>query len=272
MKYSPFLFAIVACAGSSLPGAEAPFASTVRFEQRIGEHLPLAVQFTDTAGQRHSLRDYFHTRPVVLYFGYARCPQLCSVVADSTVAALRQIRPAVGRDFDVISISLDPNETVSDATGRANDAMRRYGQPGKTDGWHFLTGADDAVRAVADACGFRYVYDPRSRQYAHPSGFVIVTPAGVVSRYFLGLDYAPTDVAQSLGRASRGETGRSVVDLLLLCFRGDSIGGRYGVIIWRVLGISVALTVVSLAGGIAWMLRDERRARPHPRVEEGHSP
>ena len=254
-----WFFAVCFFPGAILLHAEAPPAG-VGFEQRIGARLPLAAALVDAAGERHALGDYFHDgKPVVLYFGYARCPQLCSVVADGTVSALRQIKPTVGTDLAVISISVDPSETLAENKQRETDTVRRYGHAGSSAGWDFLTGSETAIRAIADAIGFHYTYDPRSKQYAHPSGFVVVTPDGVVSRYFLGVDFVPTEVAQSLARAANGQTGKSVVDLLLLCFRGGAIGGRYGAIIWRTLGVAVGLTVFALAGGIAWMLRQERR-------------
>jgi protein SCO1/2 len=255
-----WLFVALLFSGAVLLRAEAPPAG-VGFEQRIGARLPLATALVDAAGGRHALGEFFHGKPVVLYFGYARCPQLCSVVADGTVAALRQIKPTVGSDLAVISLSIDPSETLAENNQRETDAVRRYGHAGSSAGWHFLTGSEAAIRAIADAAGFHYTYDPRSKQYAHPSGFLVVTPDGVVSRYFLGVDFVPTEVAQSLARAANGQTGQSVVDLLLLCFRGGVIGGRYGAIIWRTLSMAVVLTVLALAGGIAWMLRNEWRTR-----------
>jgi protein SCO1/2 len=238
-----------------------PFGGAVNFEQRIGETLPLEVKFADTAGRLHALGDYFHGKPVVLYFGYARCPQLCGVVADGTVAALRQLRPEVGRDFAVVSISIDPTETVTENAHRLSDAVHRYGRPGDAaNGWHYLTGSEEAIRAVTAAAGFRYTFDARSRQYAHPSGFFIATPDGRISAYFLGVVFSASDVAQALGRAGEGGASSPVVQLLLLCFRGDGITGRYGPLIWRALIVAVVLTVLGVGGGIGWMLREERRA------------
>ncbi|QYM78807.1 SCO family protein [Horticoccus luteus] len=259
----PALAAVLALPARATVSAVAP---GVNFEQRIGEQLPLALEFTDTQGERHALRDYFGTEPVVLYFGYAKCPQLCSLVADGTVSALRQIRPAVGRDLTVISISLDPTETLDESRERQTNAVRRYGHTGAPTGWVFLTGDHAAIRAAADAVGFHYTYDPRSKQYAHPSGFVVLTSSGVVSRYFLGLDFPAPDVVRAINRAAAGKTGLPVYDLLLLCFHGGGITGAYGQLIWRALTVAVVLTVVTLFGGIAWMLRAEFRAR---RLQEG---
>ena len=240
-------------------------APGVRFEQRIGKRLPLELALRGTDGTARPLAAYFRERPVVLYFGYTRCPQLCSVVSDATVDVLRHLEPGVGREFDVINVSIDPAETVADAQTAESSAVRLYGRSGAAEGWHYLIGSEPAIRALTDAAGFHFRYDPVSRQYAHASGFLIATPDGTISRYFLGVDFAASDVAAALRRAAAGKTGESVYDLVLLCFRGEGIGGRYGELIWRVLGASVALTVLGLGGGVGWMLWQERRDGPRRR-------
>lgn len=254
-------FLAILALGVSSRAAEAPFGGEVRFDQRIGEPLPLSVEFTDLAGHRAPLRSFFRGKPVVLYFGYARCVELCSLVGDGTVTALRQIRPEVGKDLDVVAITLDPDESASATAARQSDAIRRYGHPASASGWHFLRGDDAAIHAVANAVGFHYVFDPRSRQYAHPSGFVVVRPDGVISRYFLGADFEAAEVARAINDAARNRSGSRVLDLLLLCFRGEGGGGRYTAVITRVLAGAVLATVLALGGGIAWMLRQERRTR-----------
>jgi hypothetical protein len=90
---------------------------------------------------------------------------------------------------------------------------------------------------------------------------VVVTPTGIVSSYFLGIDYASPAMASAVRRAAENKTGSSVFSLLFVCFQGGSPEGRYGALIWAVLSTSVALTVAAVFGGIVWMLRNERRAR-----------
>ena len=247
--------ALVLLAGGIRLAAQAP----ARYEQRIGARLPLATPLADELGRSAPLGGIFADRPVLLVFGYYKCPQLCSVLARGVVDSLRELRPSVGRDFDLAYVSIDPTDTPADARIERATAVRAYGRGG-TEGWHYLTGPAPAVRAVAEAAGFNYRYDPVTRQYSHPSGFVVLTPQGVVSQYFLGIDFDRKDIAAALERAGRGETGRPAYDLVLECFRGDFIAGRYGRLIWRVLEASVTLTVLALFGGIGWMLRQERAA------------
>lgn len=241
--------------------AASPPAAAPEFEQRIGQALPLDAVFLDEHGAARPLRAFFGKGPVVLYFDYFRCPQLCSVVANGTLDVLRRLEATVGRDYSVISISIDPTDAVAMAAVQQQQSVGRYGRTGAAAGWHTLTGGEAAIRAAADAAGFHFAYDPRSRLYAHPSGFIIITPTGIVSRYFLGVDFPGPDVATALTRAAKNQTGAPVFNLLFVCFQGDGPAGRYGRLIWIVLGISVALTVAGVFGGIAWMLHWEHQVR-----------
>jgi protein SCO1/2 len=167
----------------------------------------------------------------------------------------------VGRDYSVVTVSVDPTDTPEMAKSRQEEEVSRYGRTGASEGWHVLVGTPRDIQALADAAGFHYRYDPRSRQYAHPSGLVVVTPKGIVSSYFLGVDFPADRMASAIRRAAENKTGASVFSLLFVCFQGGSPEGQYGGLIWTILWVSVALTVAAVFGGIAWMLRVERRHR-----------
>jgi protein SCO1 len=234
-----------------------------RFEQRIGERLPLAARLVDETGKSVPLGGSFGGRPVLLIFGYYKCPQLCSVLARNAIDLLRELQPTVGRDFDVVYLSIDPTDGPAEARIERNSAARSYGRGDDLAGWHYLTGSEADVRPVAAAAGFGYRYDSATRQYLHPTGFLVVTPTGVISRYFLGIDFPSSDVAAAIRRAGEGKMGEPVFDLVLECFRGDGITGKYARWAWRALQGGVVLTLLAVFGGIGWMLHEEfgRRGR-----------
>lgn len=291
MFWLPWLRACLALGGLALgvfapasPGQTyaAPGAPGVAFEQRIGEQLPGNVRLRDAEGRSVTFSDCVGQRPAVLVFGYSRCPQLCSVVANATVETLRALRLTAGRDFSVLYVSIDPTDSPRDLAGLKRRDVGRYGRSGVADGWHYLAGEASAVRRITDAAGFHFTYDPRRQLYAHASGFVVLTPDRRVSQYFLGVDFKPEDVARALERAAAGHTGQSVFNLILVCARGLGITGKYGRIIWVSMEIAVTLTIVLLFGGIGWMLWQERRGRidakrenPNakpPNIEAGDKP
>jgi protein SCO1/2 len=266
MKRGASIFPLLVLSAVMVRGAIVPGVS---FEQRVGESMPMTTIFRDTAGHVQPLGAWFRDKPVVLWFGYARCPQLCSVIADGMVSVLRPLQPSVGKDFDVLMISIDPTETREAARANRAETLGHYGRKSAPPGWHYLTGNEAAIRVTTEAAGFHFIYDSRSGQYAHPSGFLILTPRGQISAYFPGVDFAPKEVAAALARARDGGIGQKVADFLLVCFRGDGIGGRYGVIIWRTLGTAVALTVLAVGGGIGTMLWSERKKLRLQREEGG---
>jgi len=257
-------FAVSGMIGARRGSAAAlPFravAPAPAFEQRIGARLPLDARLNDETARSVHLGDAVGGRPALVVFGYFRCPQLCSVLERGLVDTVRQLSPDVGRDFSVVYISIDPTDTPADARLERDAAARQYGRQSGTIGWNYLTGSAEAVAPVAAAAGFQYRYDPATRQYSHPTGFVIVTPDGVLSRYFLGLELNPTAIADALRRARLGQTGQPAFGLILECFRGTGVAGRYGPLIWRVLEAAVALTAAVVFGGIGWLLVDERKA------------
>jgi protein SCO1/2 len=193
------------------------------------------------------------------------------VIVSGITDALRRIEPSVGREFDFVYVSIDSLDTWQDAAKFRTQEATRYGRGPTFSGWHYFVGSKASIAAITQAAGFHFTEDLKSRQYAHPSGFVVLTPSGVFSRYFLGVDFSSTDAAEAIRRAAEGRTGESVYDLLLVCFRGDQISGRYGAIIWRSLQVAVSLTVIGLAFGIGWMLQQERRASRIPRLSEKES-
>lgn len=231
------------------------------YDQRIGSQLPGDVVLTDQDGAARPIGAYFGQRPLVVIFGYHQCAQLCSIVSDAAIDSLRQVRRGPETEFELLYVSIDPAEKPSDAAeARARD-LRRYDRPEAAAHWHYLTGSARDVRRLADAAGFHYEPLPEERQFAHPSGFLVATGSGVISRYFLGVDFQPPEIASALRRAAEGRTGESVFNLVLTCIRGGTLTGRYGPLIWRVLQIAVFSTVVALAWGITHLLRAEFRER-----------
>lgn len=232
----------------------------VSFEQHIGAELPRTVFFRDTDGNARPFGDWFHgDKPVVLWLGYAGCAQLCSVTSNGMVSALRELQPSAGRDYDVIMLSIDPEETAAVAQANRAEALGQYGREPAAKGWHYLTGDRAAIAQVAEAAGFHFRYDERLRQYVHPTGFLVATPEGKVSAYFLGVDFVPARIAEALAKARKNGLGERVADFALACFRGAGVGGRYGRIIWAGLACGVAGTVLALGFGVGRMLRQERR-------------
>jgi len=238
-----------------------PILQQVGIDQRIGQQLPLDATFRDETGRSVPLRRYFGERPVLLNLVYYQCPMLCSEVLNGVVSSLLTLKPSVGRDFDVLTVSFDPRDTPAVATEKRDTYLRRYGRAGSEKGWHFLTGDKPAIEALTKAAGFRYVWDPKIQQYAHASGIMVATPAGRLSRYFYGIEYPPKDLRLALIESSEGKLGSVVDQVVLYCYHYDPATGRYGAVVMNMLRLGGALTLLLLGGFLAIAWRRELRLK-----------
>jgi protein SCO1/2 len=212
----------------------------VGIEQKLDQQLPLNLTFKDEYGQQVALSKYFESKkPVLLALVYYRCPMLCTQILSGVESSLKAVSFNPGRDFEVVSVSFDPKDTTEIAAAKKQMYVKRYGRPDTANGWHFLTGDPANIKALTDAVGFHYKYDPKTDQFAHASGIMIVTPDGRLSRYFYGVEYAPRDVRLGLVEASQNKIGSPVDQVLLFCFHYDPATGKYG---------AVAMNMVRFAG------------------------
>lgn len=248
-------------------GQVAGMVAQIGIDQRLGEPLPLEVELRDEAGKPVKLGQYFGEQPVVLMLVYYRCPMLCTQVANGFLKSSQAIKYAIGRDYQVVTVSFDSRETAELAAEKKASYVRAYRREGASAGWHFLTGDEDAIRQLTDAVGFRYRYDPTSDQYAHASGIVVATPDGKLSRYFYGIEYEPSHLRMALIESSEGRIGTPVEKVLLMCFHYDPMTGKYGLAIAAALRLAGALTMLMLGGFLVVMYRQERRRSKAVRTE-----
>ncbi|HKX27822.1 MAG TPA: SCO family protein, partial [Blastocatellia bacterium] len=171
-----------------------PMLKEVGIDQLLNNQVPLDLEFKDENGRSVKLAEYFHDKPVVLSLVYYDCPQLCTQVLTGLLGTLKTLPMTPGKEFVSLTVSFDPREKPPLAAAKKREYLERYGKPQAAEGWHFLTGDEAPIQALARSVGFRYVWDPVTKQYAHASGIMVITPQGKVSRYFYGIEYAPRDL------------------------------------------------------------------------------
>jgi protein SCO1/2 len=230
-----------------------PGLKNVGIAQRLHEQIPLGLGFRDERGQPVSLRDYFGQKPVILNLVYYKCPMLCSEVLSGLVSSLKILKFDVGKQYNVLTVSFNPRETPDLASATKAQYLKRYGRPGAAEGWHFLTGPEESIAALAQAVGFEYQYDAPTDQYAHATAIMILTPEGRVAQYYYGVEFAPKDLRLGLIQAASGKIGNLVDEVLLYCYHYDPATGKYGAVITRILKLSGVATIV-LLGAMVWIL------------------
>ena len=233
----------------------------VGIDQHLNQQLPLDLKFRDENGAEVTLGQYFGSKPIILTMVYYTCPMLCGEVQSGLVSALGILRFDAGREFDVISVSINPSETPADAMAKKKQFLSRYHRAGAEHGWHFLTGDKANIDALAKAVGYRYSYDAKSGQYSHGTAIVVVTPEGKLAQYFYGIEYAPKDLRLALVEASRNKIGNVVDAVMLYCFHYDPASGRYSAQILNVVRLAGLLTVFCMGGFLLVAFRRETRGR-----------
>lgn len=228
-------------------------------EQKLGAKLPLELAFKDEAGRDVQLKDYFGKHPVVLVMAYYECPMLCTLVLNGVVKALNVLNLRMAQDYEVVTVSFDPGETPALAAAKKATYVQEYHGEGAEQGWHFLTGGQDAIVALADAVGFRYSYDPKTDEYAHASGIMVATPDGRLSKYFYGVEYSGRDLRLGLVDAADKRIGTAVDQIMLWCYQYDPLTGRYGLAIMSALRLVALMTVAAVGAFMIRSLRQERR-------------
>jgi protein SCO1/2 len=235
----------------------------IEIEERLGQQVPLDTTFVDHTGAAVTLRSFFAKgRPVILVLNYYGCPTLCSLVLNGLTTGLRGLEFTVGEQFEVVSLSIKPDEGTELAKLKREAYLTSLARPVADSGksWAFLTGTEAQIVQVAKALGFHYRWDEGSKQYAHAAGLFVLTPDGVLSRTLYGIVFRPRDLRLALVEASKGGIGSPVDRLLLFCYHYDPKERRYAMTARMVMRIGGVLTMSFLGLFLLAAWRRERRA------------
>lgn len=253
----------VAAPGDKVMGEQNDHLPTVlnkvKITQNLNQMIPLDGEFRDETGKHVRMGDYFGKRPAILALVYYQCPMLCSEELNGLVGALEMVKFTPGKDFDVIVVSIDSSEGPDLARAKKALYVKRYGKPETADGWHFLTGMQPPINALADATGYGYVRVPgpdgKMTQFAHASAIQIITPEGRIAQYYMGVEYSPKDLRLGLVEASAHKIGTPVDAILTYCYHYDPSLNRHSLVVARVVQLGGILTVLALGGFMVVMFR-----------------
>jgi protein SCO1/2 len=226
-------------------------------EQHLNHLLPLNAVFTDETGNTAALSRWMGKEPVILVMEYYKCRSLCPEVLHGLAAALKGTHLTPGRDYEVLTVSIDPTDKPADAVPEKARFVSDVGVTGIDGATHFLTGDAANIQAISEATGFHFVRVPgpdgRMDQFAHPTVIMFATPEGRLSKYIAGAEYQPTDVRLAVLDASHRRISNPEDLILLYCCSYNPVSGKYSVAILRVLSIAGLFTLV-VVGGMIWLL------------------
>ena len=236
-----------------------PGLEGVGIDQRLNEQVPLGLTFKDEQGKTVKLGDYFHEgRPVVLNLVYYQCPMLCTEVLNGLASALKVIKFVPGKEFEVVTVSIDPRETPQLAANKKEMYLKKLGNPEAGQGWHFLTGEQAQISELAKSVGWRYRYDAKLDQFAHAAGIILITPEGKIAQYYYGVEYSAKDMRLGIVEASHNKIGSLADQVLLYCYHYDPRTGRYGAAITNIIRLAGLTTVIVLGSALVLLFRQEK--------------
>ena len=266
-----FIFLSVMCISNTLPIL---FASDVRalsnvndvkeigFDEKLASAIDLNTEFRRENGETVSMSSFFgQEKPVLLSLAYFTCPRLCLLATDGVLEVINQMgsfRP--GKDYTVVTVSFDPEESpdvIGAKAARYREALA--GGDDEAEDWHFLTATTENILRLTDSVGFRFKKD--GEEFAHPSGIVILTPDGIISRYLYGVQHDPRNFKLSLIEASEGEIGSSELlnKVLMFCYQFDPVGKRYALAALNVVKAGGMVTLAVLVTFLCLMWKRERK-------------
>jgi len=263
MRSRTFVISGLLLAGAALLPAQyarPKLANGVTIEQKLNKPVPLDTVFHDESGQSVPLWKYFRDKPVVISLIYFNCPSLCPMSLHETINSLKRVALVPGQDYNVLVVSFDPKDTPQAAQLTKTKYKAQFGaRAGYDQGFHFLTGDQQNISRLADAVGFRYRWDQGTNQFVHAGGIMVATPDGKLSRYFYGIDYAPSDLRMALVDASKHKIGSPVDYVLLFCFHYDAAQGKYTLAIFKLLQVAGMVTLLALIIGVYFLMRNDKK-------------
>ncbi len=226
-----------------------------------GSVVPAGILLSNHRGEKVFLSSYFakgNTKPVILTLGYYQCPMLCNLVLNGLLESLKTMSLQVGKDFRMISVSINPKETPDLAKNKRANYLKAVNLGDNAD-WEFYVGEEAQVRKLADAIGFQYKYHERSKEYIHSAGIFILSPDGRLSRTLYGIAYQASDVKMSLIDAGNHKIGSLLDRVILSCFNYNPDSHTYGIYIFGIMRIGGLLTILAICVMLFFYWRSEKR-------------
>lgn len=243
--------------------ARPPLLNEVGIDEHLGAQVNLDLEFIAEDGYPVKLGKYFgQGRPVILNLVYYDCPQLCTLVLNAQAQTMQEIPWTPGTEYEIVTISIDPRDTFDKARDKKSTYLFQYGKPAP--GWHFLTDSKGSAKMLADQVGFKYAYDQRIEQYAHPAAIMVLTPGGKMARYLYGISYKSRDLRFALAEASEDRFTMAAEKVLLFCYQYDAHANQY--VLFASNFMKAGGVLVMLALGWFWLRMwqaDRRRTALH---------
>ena len=250
------------------------FIQDIGINEKLGTRIPAGLSFAKANGDSIQLVDLLSSgNPVILNPLYYECPVLCGLIIDGLFDTIQNLAWQPGKEFDIISVSIDPTETDTLAA-RVKQEYIENGNWGPTqgseqhattiaqinEGWSFLTGNQAAIDSLISTVGFNVAPIPGTKDFAHSAAIILLSPEGIITRYLYGLRFNEFDLRTAILEASEGTVGNNIDKLIMYCYQYDPNSNSYAPMAKRIMSLGGLATLIFLGIllGYYW-LRESRK-------------
>ena len=231
----------------------------VFIEEKLGDEIPLDVQFMDERGGMVSFSDLLKEgSPIVLTLNYSDCPGLCVAQLNGLSKGISEVGSlSLGKDFKMVSLSINPREGRDRAASTKKKYSEALANHHKAEGWSFLVGAEPNIQRITKSVGFNYTYDAKHNRYNHAATAIFISPKGRITRYLYEVGFTPETLKMALVESGEGKIGSYLDSFVLRCYHYDANENRYSAngktLLSVVAGLFVSVGfVVSLPFWFSW--------------------
>jgi protein SCO1 len=229
---------------------DVPSTQSTVLEEKNGQIIPLDLSFYDEKGNEIALKSLFD-KPVILTLIYYTCDRICPQMLMGLAQVLPKIKLSALKDYRLITVSFDEQDTPQIARGLKKNFMKAVGSSFPDNGWLFLTGKKEPIKALTQSVGFSFQRD--SHGFVHPIALIILSPRGKISRYIyipkLGyggeypIIFSSVELETALYDARAGKIGTAVKRAFLYCFPHEP--GQQKTF-FRILSVAGIATLIGL--------------------------
>lgn len=249
-------------ANAQLNREEPDALQNIDVEEHLGEIIPLDAKFATAKGDSITIGDLLiEGKPAILNPVYYHCPMLCSLVLEGVEKAVQQVEWKPGKDYTVITLSIDPEEDHPIAAVTKKEILSVMEDSSIGSGWHFLTGSKSQIDRVVEAAGFNYKLIEDTGEYAHSAAILFLSPDGKITRYLYGIEYEEFNVRSALYEAAEGKIGNTVTKVIMYCYQYDPESDSYVPVAFNMMKLGGLATLIFLAIFLGPLWLRERRKK-----------
>lgn len=230
-------------------------------EEHLGDYIPLDTKFAKANGDSVLLGDLLEEgKPVLLNPSYYECPMLCGLVIDGVINVIDNIVWKPGKEFTIITISIDPTEDAALARKSKENYIGHLDSTAQAN-WYFLTGSKEQIDKVVETVGFRYKEIEDTGEYAHSAAIMLLSPDGKITRYLYGISYKEFDVRNALYESADGKIGSTIDKVVMYCYQYDPKSGSYAPVAINIMKLGGLATLIILGIFLASLWLHEKRKK-----------